>query len=238
MGGPPLQRIYDVAPFAVDFIDGDGPDLAIAFASVGHDSARAPSPEFVATASGQCRRRALFVSDASRSWANHPGFEAAVLTAVNWVAARAPLGRVATLGLSMGGFSALVAAQVVPVDAVLAFGPQYSVAPGFGEGRWPEWTKTLPPLRWPVAPLPRSGWTCLFHGTLDDQPQAMGFAVQRGVDHLLFPGLTHSALVPHLKSQGVLSGLLDAALANDRRRLLRIAGSAGGERRVETVARP
>ncbi len=157
MGGPPLQRIYDVAPFAVDFIDSDGPDLAIAFASVGHDSARAPSPEFVATASGQCRRRALFVSDASRSWANHPGFEAAVLTAVNWVAARAPLGRVATLGLSMGGFSALVAAQVVPVDAVLAFGPQYSVAPGFGEGRWSEWTKTLPPLRWPVAPLPRSG---------------------------------------------------------------------------------
>ena len=42
------------------------------------------------------------------------------------------------MGLSMGGFCALVAARIVPVDVVLAFGPQWSVVPGIvpGEERW------------------------------------------------------------------------------------------------------
>ena len=69
------------------------------------------------------------------------------------------------------------------------------------------------------------------HGLADDAAQAMAFPMRKGVDHLLFAGLAHSELAPHLKARGGLQGLVEAALAGDRRRLLRIASGAGGLRR-------
>lgn len=228
-----LRRVWSVDPFDVDYQDGPGDQLVIAFSSVGHDPARPPSPEFVRTLAG---RRALFVRDHSRSWANDRGFEAALLGAFDAACKAGPVARVMTLGLSMGAFSALVAAQVLPVDVVLAFGPQYSIAPGSGETRWAKWTNRLtaprwPPLRWPEAPLPARGWVCLFHGGLDDLPQALAFPARAGVDQVIFDAVGHSGLMPHLKAKGVLAGLIEAGMQGDRRRLLRITGAAGGVRR-------
>lgn len=221
-----FERIWTKPPFHADFLDGVGDDLVIAFSSVGHDPTRCPSPEFVATATGPARRRALFVMDESRSWANHAGFAPALLGAVAQISARAPVRRIATIGLSMGAFSALAAAQVLPVDVALAFGPQFSVLTG--ESRWTRWTDHLPEIRWPIAPLPERGWTCLFHGAQDDLPQALAFPRGKGIDHVIFPDRSHSDLVPHLKTRGALAGLMESALSGDRRRLLRIASSAGG----------
>ena len=247
-----------------------GADLVIAFASVGHDPARGPSPEFVATAlgrglpAGAVPRRALFVMDDSRSWGNAPEFAPALRAALADEAARAPLGRVATIGQSMGGYAALVAAQVLPVDAVLAFGPQSGVglAGVPGETRWADWTARLPErLAWPRAPMPELGarqgpapdhaaaavpaprgvagapgrvW--LFHGATDDLAQARAFAPSPRCDHLIFAAQGHSDLVPHLKARGCLGGLVAAALVGDRRRLLRIAASAGGVLRARFEA--
>lgn len=224
--GPQLRRVWAEGPFLIDYLHGPGDRLVISFSSVGHDPSRPPSPEFVRTLAG---RRALFVRDAVRSWANDPGFEAALLGAFAAACEAAPVSRVLTLGLSMGAFAALVAAQVLPVDVVLAFGPQYSVVPD--EARWAEWTARLAAPRWRTAPLPARGWTCLFHGGLDDLPHALRFPVRTGVDHLIFPDLGHAGLMGHLRAKGVLAGLIEAGLAGDRRRLLRISGSAGGARR-------
>ncbi len=228
-----FERIWNSPPWAVDFLDGAGDDLVIAFSSIGHDPSRAPSPEFVATATANRTRRALFVMDAARSWANDQGFEQALITSLETISRRRPVARTITIGLSMGAFSALVAAQFVPVDVVLSFGPQWSVAPGVvpGEARWSHWTDRLPPIRWHTALLPQKGHAYLFHGAQDDLPQALPFPQQPGTDHILFPDLGHSDLVPHLMARGVLGGLLDAALTDDRRRLLRIAASAGGRLR-------
>lgn len=234
-----LLPLVDRPPFQIMLSDGVGEDLVIAFSSIGHDASRPPSPEFVATATGRGTaahpRRALFVMDSARSWASDPGFAPALMAALEQVRARAPVGRIATIGLSMGGFAALAAMQVLPVDVALAFGPQFSVQPGPGvvETRWQDWTRRLTTSAFPTCPLPKPGmgWACLFHGLEDDSAQASTFPLTSGTDHLLFAGLTHSGLVPHLKSRGALAGLLDAALGGDRRRLLRIAASAGGVRR-------
>lgn len=229
-----FQRIWNGPPYAVDYLDGEGGDLVISFSSIGHDPARRPSPEFVATAIGRGMqgppRRALFVMDQSRSWANADGFAEALRGALERVQSGAPVRRVVTMGMSMGGFCALAAAQVIPVDAVLAFSPQWSVVPGVipDEARWASWTDALPPVRWPTAPLPENGWACLFHGAQDDLPHAMRFPEQTGLDHLIFPDLGHSDLVAHLKARGALGGLVEAALQGDRRRLLRIVSSARG----------
>ncbi|KFE36575.1 hypothetical protein [Thioclava atlantica] len=240
-----FERIWQAPPFSVDFVDGEGGDLVIAFSSIGHDPSRPPSPEFVATATGRGTgagpRRALFVMDASRSWANDPGFASALRGALARVEARAPVRRIATIGGSMGGFCALAAAQVIPVDAVLAFSPQYSVMPAIfpGETRWSRWTGQIRDFAWPSAPLPGrgQGWACLFHGARDDLAQASRFERKPGTDHLIFPSLGHSDLVPHLKRRGVLSGLVEAAFEGDRRRLLRIAASSGGILRHRFSAR-
>ncbi|MFD2174958.1 hypothetical protein [Rhodobacter lacus] len=234
-----LERIWEAGPYAVDYLPGRGADLVIAFASVGHDPARPPAPEFIASASGRGTaahpRPALFVSDESRSWANAPGFEAALEGSLARLRARQEVARIATLGLSMGAFAALVAAQVIPVDLVLAFGPQYSIAPGGvpGETRWAEWTARIAPLRWPVAPLPALAQAWLFHGGVDDLPHALRFEAHPGSEQIIFPAQSHASLVPHLKNRGALSGLIEAARAGDRRRLLRIAASAGGARRAK-----
>lgn len=232
MGGG-MQRVWDSAPFTVDYQHEPGDQLVIAFSSVGHDPARPPSAEFVRSLSG---RRALFVRDAARSWANDPGFEAAVLGAYRAACEAGAVARMMTLGLSMGAFSALVAAQVLAVDVVLGFGPQYSIAPGSGEARWAEWTDRLAAPRWRAAPLPARGWVCLFHGGVDDLPQALAFPVQAGVDQIIFDAVGHSELMPHLKAKGVLAGLIEAGMQGDRRRLLRISAGAGGVRRRFTQA--
>lgn len=249
-----FQRIWDQPPFAVDHVAGSGRDLVIAFSSVGHDPGRAPSPEFVATATGRgtraAPRPALFVTDASRSWANHPDFERALRAAVQQIQTGQIVDKIATIGLSMGAFSALAAARILPVDVVLAFSPQWSILPAEmpGETRWRVWTEALPEMRWPTAPLPEprprsaaaeaAGWICLFHGTADDMAQARAFPRHPGVDQLLFADHGHSDLVPHLKARGLLPGLLEAALAGDRRRLLRIAASSGGRLRRDGTMAP
>lgn len=233
-----FERLHHSAPYSVDFLDGTGEDLVIAFSSIGHDADRPPSPEFVATATGRGTpvhpRRALFVVDTHRSWANDPGFAAALRTALEQVTARRPVRRVAAVGLSMGAFSALAATQVLKIDTVLALGPQYSVAPDGipPERRWARWTCRITHFRWPTAPVPpESCWTILCHGARDDLAQALPFPQADHIDHLIFPELGHSELAPHLKARGGLSGMMEAALAGDRRRLLRIASAAGGVRR-------
>ena len=140
--------------------------------------------------------------------------------------------QVLLIGQSMGAFAALVAASLIPADAVIAIGPQFSVDPAvMPEERWSLWTRRIAAFRFPAAPLPEGPRITLMHGMADDLPQALAFPQRKGVDHILFPGLTHSALAPHLKSRGCLPGLVAAALAGDRRRLLRITAGAGGLRR-------
>lgn len=237
-----LTRLLSRPPYSVDFAEGMGPDLVISFASVGHDPTRPPGPEFIATATGRgtaaAPRRALFISDESRSWASDPGFAPMLEEALARL--DAPVSRIATLGLSMGAFSALAAAQVLPVDTVLAFSPQFSPLPGHiaGETRWAEWTTRLTAPRWPEAPLPTRGTAWLFHGMIDDTPHAEAFPRAPGTEQILFAEESHASLVPHLKRKGALAGLLEAALAGDRRRLLRIAATCGGRRRDRAAPRP
>lgn len=230
-GAVVLQRLAAACPWDLQLVPGGAGDLVISFASIGHDPTRPPSPEFVgaSTAGG---RPALFVADHSRSWANAPGFAEMLLAALDQVKSRQPIRRTLLIGQSMGAFAALVAASVIPADAVLAIGPQFSVCPGImDEPRWSDWTGRIAHFRHPTAPLPDGPRITLMHAMADDLPQALAFPQRKGLDHILFPGLTHSALAPHLKARGCLPGLVEAALAGDRRRLLRITASAGGLRR-------
>jgi hypothetical protein len=213
-----LRVVQDAGPWRVEMAAGTGDVLVVAFASIGHDLTRMPSPEFVrvTTAGG---RRALFVMDGARSWGTGAGFAEALRAGL---AAAGPAGRIVALGSSMGAVAALRAAGVIAVDAVLAFGPQ-------SRPDDPRWSALTAGLAAPPA-LPGC-WTVLCHGLADDAAQAAGWPLRAGVDHLLFPGIRHSDLAPYLKARGGLQGLVDALCDGDRRRLLRIAAQAGAVQR-------
>jgi hypothetical protein len=218
-----FETVARSGPVTVQGLGGAADTLVIAFASIGHDATRAPSPEFVASSTAQ-DRPALFVLDEGRSWGLSPDFATALRAAVAGIRARQSITRIVTLGQSMGGHCALRAARLIPVDATLAFGPQWNPR----DPRWRPWTDHLPPDPPPVG---QAGWTVLMHAMADDAEQALPFPQAAGIDHILFDGLTHSALCPHLKARGVLQGLTDALATGDRRRLIRLATGAGGRRR-------
>lgn len=220
-----LQTVHDRPPWHVSLAPGQGDDLVIAFSSIGHDPTRPPSPEFVASATAG-GRRALFITDASRSWGLDSGFAPAVQAGL---AATGPAARCLAIGSSMGAVCALRAAHLAPLTAILALGPQSTL----DDPRWAHWTARLGT---PAAPAFAPGiWHVLFHGLADDRAQALGFAETPDVDHILYPGIHHSDLGPHLKSKGALTGLIDAALGRDRRRLLRITASTGGVQRRKSM---
>jgi len=223
----PFETFAARPPYHIQGIAGGSQDLVIAFASVGHDPTRPPSPEFVRAATAR-DRPALFVMDEARSWATAEGFDAALRDALTTLQARQKITRILAIGSSMGAFAALRAAQTLPLTAVLAISPQYQPAASW-ETRWRAWTYPLPEAL--TAPLPQGPYLCLMHGLQDDAAQAALFPPQKGCDHILFADQAHATLAAHLKARGLVEGLIDATLEKDRRRLLRILQGAGGKRR-------
>jgi dienelactone hydrolase len=221
----------------IDAAAGDSGTLVLAFSSIGHDPPRRPAPEFLATATRN-GNAALFITDRDRSWANTPDFTTALSSAVATMRARGPVDRILAMGVSMGGFAALVAATFLPVTATLTFGAQFSIASALmpQETRWRDWTARIDRLHWPSAPLAPGTRHHLFHALTDDRHQALAFPEGPLIDHYLFPDLAHSDLAAHLRGRGVLAGLVDGALTGDRRRMARIAASAGGRRRARLMA--
>jgi hypothetical protein len=223
-----LQTLIDRPPIRIDHLAGDGGTLMVSFSSIGHDPAQMPSQEFVATLRGL--GPALFVMDAARSWGNVPGFLASVEAAIASVHARQSIDRVVMIGQSMGAYAAMVAAKVIATDTVIAFGPQPRIDP-VTEPRWRDWTARIVDPAFPICPMPMVRALWLFHGLQDDHANALAFEPSAQITHVLFPDRSHHDLCPHLKSRGVLRGLVEAIVSGERRRALRIVASAGGVRR-------
>ena len=208
------EPFASAGPHALTYLPGEGPDLILSCASIGHDPSRAPSPEWLRTTRPH---PTLFLTDQSRSWATAPGLPALLAEAAARIAPR----RILALGASMGAFVALAASRMIPLHAVIAIGPQHQPAAPW-ESRWRAHTASLPPDL--TAPRSQAALTFTLHGMADDARQAEGFA---GPNRILFSGQAHSTLAAHLKP--AMPGLIAAAFAHDRRRFLRLTTTAGGQ---------
>lgn len=228
-----LRTLIETADLRIDHLPGPGTDLLISFASIGHDPAQMPSPEFIGTLRGL--GPALFVMDAARSWGNAAGLRGAILASIDQVRAGQSITRLVMIGQSMGAYAAMVAASFVPADVILAFGPQPRIDP-LGEPRWREWTSRIADPDHAVCPIPGAPAIWLFHGLVDDRSNAMAFPTGPTVTHVVFLDQSHHDLCPHLKSRGLLRGLVQAVLMGDRRRALRICAGAGGINRRKFAA--
>ena len=214
-----MELIATEGPYALHFLPGESQSLILACASIGHDPTRAPVPEW---ARSTRPHPTLFLTDAARSWGTAPGLAE--------ILAQAPaFPRTLALGASMGAFLALQATHHLPIDAVIAMGPQHRPAAAW-ETRWRAHTASLPETL--TAPPSRARQTYVLHAA-DDHLQAQGFTQSQGCDCILFPDQAHSTLAAQLKP--ALPGLIQAALT-DRRRFLRLVSQAGGIRQPRFFA--
>ena len=133
----PIETAAPV-PLSVQYLAGRGTRLVVSFAGVGKSRKQTPPREFVGSASGGGENHVLFISDQSRSWMNGPGVADAILRPVTSYCEANGITEVVALGNSMGGFSAIVLADLMPIRTVIALSPQFSVHPDLvpEENRW------------------------------------------------------------------------------------------------------
>ncbi|MGH1331302.1 MAG: hypothetical protein ACRBBK_10505 [Paracoccaceae bacterium] len=226
----PIEIVYDEAPLRMGYVQGDTKELVVCFSSVGNARAIMPPFEFVGTATAT-GRHGLFISDIGRSWMNGAQQAEIVTKQVKKIVAAQGITSVTTMGLSMGGFNALIAPRLFHVDRVIAFSPQYSVHPKHipDEPRWVFWRRKINPWRFEtVEPLPEGPQLFVFHGLQDDAAHAHAFPTQDNLDHFFFPAFDHTGLTTRLKEKGLLSRMVEHALAGRRVGVARVTKRMGG----------
>ena len=235
----PLFDLTTSETVRLRYAPGTGEDLVISFSSIGRKRDEMPPDEFRGTILSDPTRHGLFVSDIRRSWLNDPHLCDVLAAAVEGIRQNSSVTRVSTIGLSMGGFSALAASALFPVHAALAISPQFSMVPGKipGETRWRYWRKQIKAFRFETAEVaPPPAWALTLHGLLDDHCHMAAFTPRRGLDQFGFPDQTHSGLGGYLRNRDALASLLTAAIAHDRRQFARLIKAAGGGWRRTVLA--
>jgi pimeloyl-ACP methyl ester carboxylesterase len=135
-----IEMIRDCDILRVWRFVGQSNRLVICFSGLGKDHSQPPGIEFAETAIGDNLDHVLYISDPNRSWLNQPGLVDEIVALIDEVKLETDIDDVATLGHSMGGFSACVLPYFTPVQNVLALSPQVSVDPAIvpDDPRWME----------------------------------------------------------------------------------------------------
>ncbi|WP_425051169.1 hypothetical protein [Psychromarinibacter sp. S121] len=178
-------------------------------------------PAFYGQAVSSGENHAMFVQDESRSWMNGPGVADEMVRLITEYRDANGIEEIVTLGHSMGGFAAMVLAQLMPVNTVIAFAPQFSLDPELvpDEGRWPD-AQIGPDARFrDVGDLKAEGTRYfIFHG--DNPWEAwhwLRFPWRReGFEHFILAGQAHN-LVRVLAKRRMLGNVVAQAIGQKSR---------------------
>ena len=219
-------------PLHLSYLPGRSDRLVISFSGVGQDDDSVPEVEAARLSGWQGENHVLFVSDASRSWMNHPGILEKTIAAVEKLTTEIQPARVVGIGNSMGGSAAMIYAAHARLDAVLAIAPQYSVKPDVmpGEQRWIRFAERL--IQWPHPVVPdlsgRDTQVILLHGSVSPEMRhAKRFAQAANVHHYIFKDFAHG-MAFRLKRKGQLEPITAPLIAGDIPTACRAAEAAGG----------
>lgn len=217
------EVLHKATPLVVHYLPGRSQRLVVSFAGVGKQHFGAPPIEFFDTASNAGENHVLFISDPTRSWLNADGMDQAIVDLVTELKDRVGATEVVALGNSMGGFAAIRLAELMPINTVIAFAPQFSIDPK----RVPEET------RWERFQSKISNWSHPDIGTLT-APNTIyfifhGSAPQEAVHWSRFPQdprLNHFILVnvghgvaKELRKRQVLQHVVQASIQGRSRRV-------------------
>lgn len=222
--------VHDTPLLRAWFVEGTGDRLVLSFSGIGNNHREVPAIELFGASRDEGRNHVLFLSDPERTWMNAPGLPEEIVALAQTYQARTGATRVATLGNSMGGFSALVLPSLMPIETAVAFAPQFSVHPDLASAdpRWQRWRKRIHEYRFRSVGEHMVAGTRYYaiHG---NKPREL-------VQRTLFEGLPNAhqfvvrraghSVAGRLKQCGLLGQLVREALdgrTNDMVRTLRLA---------------
>lgn len=136
-----IPTLYEDEHLKITYLEGEGEFCMVTFVGVGlgQGGVDIQNEEFKKLDSNLGPQ--IFVFDKNRTWGNAIDFQKIVDTVKPICENR----RVITLGLSMGGFLAVVASRYLSPEACIAFVPQYSMHPQImpGERRWAAYARNI-----------------------------------------------------------------------------------------------
>ncbi len=224
--------LHNVRPLRIEAARGRSQRLVVSFTSVGNKRHHWPAKEFVGTLSAGGENHLLTVTDISRSWMNRDGMDETIEDVISSYVLRNRITEIVAVGISMGGFNALVFSRMVPVGRVIAFAPQYSPNPKIvkGDKRWLHFRKAI--TDWPhpeldTLPAPPAR-VYIFHGDAAlEKLHWRRFPKASNVMHYIFPGSDHAFIRP-LHESGAIPQIIDAVLSERPSRVPRLVRRAGG----------
>lgn len=144
-----IPTLFEDDHMKITYLDGEGDFCMVTFVGVGlgQGGVDIQNEEFKKLDPNLGPQ--IFVFDKNRSWGNAIDFEK--MTSI--IAPISENRRVITMGLSMGGFLAVVASKYLSPEACIAFVPQYSMHPQImpGERRWAAYARNI--TKWNIPSL-------------------------------------------------------------------------------------
>ncbi|HBQ36571.1 MAG TPA: hypothetical protein DD729_07020 [Rhodobacteraceae bacterium] len=137
----------------------------------------------------------------------------------------------------MGGFSALIMPFYMPVRAVAAFSPQFSISPEVvpDEKRWEIYRDRISEIKIPSIKEFLADQTeyYVFHGRHPrEAPQREPFPRKANLHHFIMRNTVHNTS-QRLKQFGLLSDVIQAAFSRDTPRVTDLLGQALGKKRAD-----
>lgn len=232
-----FTSLYDKHPLRIEATIGSSRTLIVSFTSVGTERDKWPPKEFIGIASQGGKNHVMCITDISRSWMNGDGLDRLIVTKISDYILDNGITNLMSLGMSMGGYNALLLGRMMPVQRVIAFTPQYSVHPDVvpEETRWLFFRKQI--KKWPhreMNRLPKDpAKVFIFHGDSEDEKRHWKrYPGADNVKHYIFAGADHS-FVGRLKKGHVLRKLIIAGMNDRPGRLGKVVARAGGVRRED-----
>ncbi|PWR18228.1 hypothetical protein [Zavarzinia compransoris] len=165
---------------------------------------------------------AIFVQDRGRTWFNDPNGLEAMIDAIRDTLKEWKVQRVVTMGLSMGGFGALLLASRLKVDLAISIAPQTAIARDLIKGHDHRWDDLIAPVpRFPNGDLStlNVGETEVVLMAGDLVPEDIWHIQRmpaRSKSHIyMFPGAEHN-LCNWLRDRGQLMPILAALIRQQR----------------------
>lgn len=207
-----LPVLYEDADLRIQGIHdtraGDSGIVTLSFTGVNGamGGVSAQKPEFVGA--GARIGAAFFISDLNRSWGNRVDFSRIERVVGPHLAGRT----VVALGNSMGGFLSVLAANLLPVDVVIAFASRYRLRPVMARhvkaiGVGPAAIETTPILDLAGRFNDRVRYTMISGTGAEERMHWRRFPAQANVANVVIEGVGHYP-APYLKQVGVLQAVI------------------------------
>lgn len=192
--------------------------MVVSITGIGHRQGKWQRIEFPKIASASGENTVVFVTDKRRTWFNGAGLIEQIVEAIRELSKRLGIRWIATLGNSMGGYGAVLLANLIGAQQAIAFVPQFTMDDRvLREPRWQDYKAGM--ARFAVASLAECmGPPCRFfvlHGARgQDRRHWPLFPTGQNAQYWIVPLGTHAAAA-RLQEAGRLDPLITALLSGD-----------------------